>query len=110
MVDFIVDHKTAIILLITGAVISAVFKSIIESSLKYLKIGLIKICKLIKSAIGFIIRRIKGQYNSDDLKRIARKPENKRSKKEQKALEEDKQIKNELVKTLFTIHGVPMKK
>lgn len=110
MVDFIVDHKTAIILLIIGAVISVVFKNIIESSLKYLKMGLIKIFHLVKNVFSFIIRRIKRQYNSDDLERIARKPENKRTKREQKALKEDEQIKNELVKTLFSVHRVPMKK
>ncbi len=110
MIDFIVDHKTAIILLIIGAVIGVVIQYIIETCLKYIKNSIKKLYQLIKDSVAFLIRRIKGNYNLNDIERISLKPEDKRSKWEQKALEEYDKLMEETVKTRFRIDGVNLKR
>lgn len=70
MINFVANHSSDIILLLIGCVFGYIFSKIDT------------LIELIKGTI----RRSKGEYNIAEIKKIQDKPKRKRSKKEQKAL------------------------
>ena len=85
------NNLDSLIILAIGIIIPLVSKLIFSLASKVIK----KLGHIIKNKCSNFKRRMAGKYTLYEIKKIKEKPESKRSKKEQKALDEyEKIIKN----------------
>lgn len=86
------NNLDSLIILAIGIIIPLVSKLIFSLASKVIK----KLGHIIKYECSNFKRRMTGKYTLYEIEKIQEKPENKRSKKEQKALDEYEEIMNNI--------------